>query len=270
MKTRIAAAFAAMGMAHALAAPQAAAPIGGPQYTANALVNSADFAAGALSPNTIVTLFGDNLSFSTAKLLSYEIQNDTLPLELPLTGVHVYVGGIIANIYYVSPTQINFLIPVEMPPIATTFQVVRDGYAGPQLPLTLVPVAPAMYMLDSERVVAQLVDGSIIRTDNPAHPGDIVILYVTGLGQTVPPLRNGEIPQSAQPIVDESQLQVLLDGTAVPAANLLYAGTAPKYCGLYQINLRLPDDVGPDPQIRIGMGSQMSQKNVRLIVLPAQ
>ena len=266
MKSTLPAVIAAIAMAHA--APQAAAPIGAPQYTAATLLNSADYNA-ALSPNTIVALFGENLSFNTAALETYEIQNATLPTELPLTGVHVYVGGIMANIYYVSPTQINFLIPVEMPAGATTFQVVRDGYAGPQLPITLAAIAPAFYMLDSERVVARLADGSVDRTNNAAHPGDTVSLYATGLGQTVPPLRNGEVPSSAQPLANASQLQILLDGTAVPAANILYAGTAPTYCGLYEIDLKLPGDVGPDPQIQINMNGQTSPKNVRLIVLPA-
>lgn len=144
----------------------------------------------------------------------------------------------------------------------------RDGWAGPQVPLTLLPAAPAFFMLDSERIVAHLVDGSVVRTNNPAHPGDIVFLYATGLGQTVPPLRNGEVPASAQPIAELSQLRILLDGAAVPSGNILYAGTAPDYCGVYEIHLRLPSDVNPDPQIQIAVGSQISPKNVRLIVLP--
>ena len=265
MKSTITAVIAAIAMAHA--APQAAAPIGAPQYTEAMLLNSADYNA-AIAPNTIVALFGQNLSFNTAALETYEIQNSTLPTSLPLTGVHVYVGGIMANIFYVSPGQINFLIPVEIPAGPTTFQVVRDGYAGPQLPLTLSALAPAFYMLDSERVVARLADGSVDRTNNAAHPGDTISLYATGLGQTVPPLYNGEVTSSAQPIVNASQLQILLDGAAVPSANIIYAGTIPTYCGLYEIDLKLPSDVGPDPQIQMTLSGQSSPKNVRLIVLP--
>src|SRR5579884_153800 len=106
-----------------------------PTYTATQLVNSADYVPGALAPNTIVALFGTDLSYNTAALAAGEIRGSTLPVELPNTGVHVYVAGQMANIYYVSPTQINFLIPAEIPPSPTFFQVVRDGAAGPKLPV---------------------------------------------------------------------------------------------------------------------------------------
>ncbi len=269
MKTTILVAVAAAALLCGNAAADNAVPSAGPTYTASQLVNSADYVAGALAPNTIVALFGSNLSFTTAALATYEIQNATLPTELPSSGVHVYVGNVMASIYYVSPTQINFLIPAEIPATTTTFQVVRDGFAGPLLPVTLVPVAPAFYMIDTERVVAEHLDGSVVLTSNPARPGEIIVLYATGLGQTIPPLRDGEVPANARPIANLSQLQILLDGTAVAAANILYAGTAPNFCGLYQINLKLPATVGPDPQIQIGLGSQLSPKNVRLVVLPA-
>jgi len=241
-----------------------------PTYTAGQLVNSADYVAGALAPNTIAALFGTNLSYNTAALAKAEIRGSTMPVELPNTGVHVYVGGMMATIYYVSPTQINFLVPAEIPPSATTFQVVRDGAAGPRLPVNIVPVAPAFYLLDSVRVVAELLDGSVITTGNPAHPGDIVILYATGLGQTMPPLRNGEVPQTAKRIADQADLKILLNGKAVDAGNILYAGTAPMFSGLYQINLRLPSPLGTDPEIRIGMADQMSPTGIKLVVRPAQ
>lgn len=105
MKTILAVIVATVAVSPAIAAPQAAQPIAGPQYTASALVSSADSLPTDIAPNTIVTLAGQNLSFDTAALLTSEIQNATMPTELPLTGVHVYVGGIMAAIYYSHPPR---------------------------------------------------------------------------------------------------------------------------------------------------------------------
>ncbi|HZU26850.1 MAG TPA: hypothetical protein VFA04_15095 [Bryobacteraceae bacterium] len=240
-----------------------------PTYSAAGLVNSADYVGGPLAPNTIATIYGTNLSDGTEALISKFIHDGRIPTQLPLSSVRVYVGGAggAASIYYVSPTQINFLIPAEMHPQTTYFQITRGSLAGPAVPITLVPMTPAFYMLDSERVVAQHLDGSVIRTDHPAHPGEIVILYATGLGQTNPPSRNGEIPTRARPIA--GSLEILLDGRAVDPKRLLYAGTAPGFAGLYQINLSLPVDVGVDPQIQMSGGGVTSPKNIRLVVRPA-
>jgi uncharacterized protein (TIGR03437 family) len=52
----------------------------------------------------------------------------------------------------------------------------------------------------------------------------------------------------------------------VPSQNIWYAGITPGSPGLYQINLLLPDQIGPAPELRISMGDQMSQSLLRLPV----
>jgi uncharacterized protein (TIGR03437 family) len=50
----------------------------------------------------------------------------------------------------------------------------------------------------------------------------------------------------------------------VDRANLLYAGAAPGFAGLYQINLRLPSDLSNNPELRIGFRDIVSPEAVRL------
>jgi uncharacterized protein (TIGR03437 family) len=59
---------------------------------------------------------------------------------------------------------------------------------------------------------------------------------------------------------------VLLDGQPIPVENILYAGITPGFAGLYQIDLRLPTQIGMTPELRIALGDQMSQGSLRLQV----
>src|SRR5437868_15349985 len=83
-----------------------------PSYSAASIVNSATNTADALAPNTIASIYGVNLSYDTAALSSSEIVGGMMPRLL--VGVGVYVAGTAAPLYYVSPHQINFLIPSDL------------------------------------------------------------------------------------------------------------------------------------------------------------
>jgi uncharacterized protein (TIGR03437 family) len=68
----------------------------------------------------------------------------------------------------------------------------------------------------------------------------------------------------ATSILYASLLQILIDGNPCPSSSVFYAGLTPGYAGLYQINLKLPDVLSPDPAIRIVIGSQSSPDAIQL------
>jgi uncharacterized protein (TIGR03437 family) len=84
-----------------------------PAYTAASIVNSATNLADALAPNAIATIYGTDLSYGTDQASSANLVNHMLPEAL--AGVRVYVGNYLTSLYYVSPRQINFLIPELRP-----------------------------------------------------------------------------------------------------------------------------------------------------------
>ena len=94
----------------------------------------------------------------------------------------------------------------------------------------------------------------------------MVVLYATGLGETIPGFARGEIPRVAAEIRRRAEFQVLLDHAAVADADILYAGVAPGFAGLYQINLRLPDWVGGNPEVELLLGGEISPPGIRLPV----
>jgi len=239
-----------------------------PGYSGASVVNAADNLIEPLAPNTIATIYGQNLAYGTRSLTSSDVRGGVLPTVLPGTGARVLVGGLLANLYYASPSQINFLVPPILSPGATNIQVVVDSWAGPAVSVQLAAAAPALFLLDAENAVATRVDGSVITPGAPAKPGDIVVLYATGLGQTTPPLAYCELPASAAWLMQPQAFRIFIDGAPLDPHAVLYAGIAPGFAGLYQINFILPASVGQNPEIRIGLGGTISTPGVRLPVQP--
>ncbi|HYI95874.1 MAG TPA: hypothetical protein VEX68_20200 [Bryobacteraceae bacterium] len=235
-----------------------------PLYTPSSIVNGASFKVGALAPNTIGTLYGRDLAFATRSLGPDDLYNGTLPTTLLGSGVRLLINRTLAYIYFVSPGQVNFLVPSTLTPGRVEIQLGVDGRYGEAVQVTLTEFSPALFQLDPETALATRVDGTVVSGDKPARPGDVVILYATGLGATRPRLPAGQIPSGAAWLDKIADFQVFIAGQAVNRTNILYAGAAPGFAGLYQINLRLPSELGNNPELRIGFGDVLSPANVRL------
>ncbi|HLK18138.1 MAG TPA: hypothetical protein VKT81_04245 [Bryobacteraceae bacterium] len=255
--------IAASFLASALSADDA-----GPSYTAAGIVNAADNETHSLAPNTLASLYGVRLSYVTASISPGDIQGGVLPTVLPGTGVHVTVGNLPATMYYVSPDQVNFLVPANLLPGASTVQVVLDGHSGPAIKITLAAASPALFQLDSKTAVAIHPDGTVITDKAPAKPGEIIILYATGLGQTLPPVPYGQLFNDAAPLVASAQFRLTLAGATASNGAVQYAGIAPGFAGLYQINLLIPKSTKANPEIRIGFGKQLSIAGIHLPIEP--
>lgn len=240
---------------------------GEPFYSSASIVNAAANLDGPLAPNCIATIYGTNLAYSTRGITSQDLQGGSLPYVLANTGVRVWVNNIAAAIYFVSPSQINFLVPSALTAGPATVVVTLNGHAGPAVPVNIADSAPAFFQFNAQSVAAAHADGSPVTNDTPARPGEIVVLYATGLGQTAPPVVYAELATKATSIRNQVGLQVLLNGVAVDPSAIYYAGLAPGFAGLYQINLQLPQTVGPNPEIRIGVSTVVSPPN---LIIPVQ
>jgi uncharacterized protein (TIGR03437 family) len=88
----------------------------------------------------------------------------------------------------------------------------------------------------------------------PARPGDVLSIYMNGLGRTEPPARLGELVTGIASLV--APVQAALGNIR---ANVLFSGLAPGFARLYQINLEVPADApaGNVPvTITVGSGAQ--------------
>ncbi|MEX2264377.1 MAG: putative Ig domain-containing protein [Bryobacteraceae bacterium] len=188
-----------------------------------------------LAPGMIVEVYGSNLAVGSTPAAS-------VPLPKNLGGTTVLVGGVEAPLYFASTGQVNAQIPTELAP-NREYQVlvsVNNALAGPET-ITLTSVQPAIAALPGGRALAQHADFSLIDNANPVRPGGVVILYLTGMGATNPPVASATPAPRTEPLARVvSQPTVTVDGQP---AEVFYAGLTPDAVGLYQITLRAPQGV---------------------------
>jgi uncharacterized protein (TIGR03437 family) len=249
---------------------------GAPSYSAAGLVNAATNLAGPLAPNSWATVYGSNLAWTTATAGLSDMAGNQLPTRISGAGVQVlFAGGTPGHLLFVSPTQVNFLVPASLLPGDTSLTIVRDGWAGPSIPITIAELAPGLFQ-SGNMVSAEHPDGTVVCADAPARPGEIIVLYGTGFGQTANPFTSQDdgrlVPLNSDlnaiRIQHFSDLAVTLNDTPVDSQRILWAGLTPGFAGLYQINLQLPDSLDPDPQIRVWIGDQPSAPGVKLAARP--
>ncbi|MCU1276430.1 MAG: hypothetical protein JWO48_3861 [Bryobacterales bacterium] len=234
-----------------------------PSYTSASVVNSATNTADALAPNAIASIYGSGLSFNTQAAS----QGSPLYFNLPVTlaGVRVYVAGLETSLYYVSPWQINFVIP-NLRGGDMSLYVTRQGITGPHVTVTVHDAGPGLYEWSAGMIASTHADGSVITEEHPARAGEIVVLYGTGLGHTDPDVVSGEINSNPAQITQLSQFHVSVAGTVLDGTTVYYAGVTPGIPGLYQVNVKLPDHLPPDPEIRIGIGNTFSPAGLKIAV----
>lgn len=236
-----------------------------PSYTQSSIVNAASNLPGALAPNTIATLFGTGLAAATRGVSAGDLTDGRLPTALSSTGTRVIIAGLAAPLFYASPGQVNFLVPPALPAGTTKLQVLVDGRAGPAVDVRILSAAPAVFVQGRDLAAATLADGSVVTRERPAPAGAWVILYATGLGRTNPVPESGSIVTRATPLEAGMELKVRVGGRE--AGDIAYAGLAPGFPGLYQVNLRLPEGLAGERDVRLEMAGGVSPAGVLLPIV---
>ena len=212
-----------------------------PAIGANGVVNGASFQVGAgMASNSYLTIQGTNLA-STTDTWNNSIVGGQLPTVLD--GVTVNIEGFPAYISYISPTQINVLVP-QLPVGAFPVTVVNNGAVGDSSTIQANQYAPAFFTLGTQAIATRLdytyavKNGTIAGlTTVPAKPGDVLVLWGTGFGATTPPTLPGVVTPSDKTYSTSTPVTVTINN--VPAT-VYGAALAPGYAGLYQVAIQVP------------------------------
>ena len=180
-----------------------------------------------------------------------------------LADATVRVGGRLLPLFFVSPGQINVLLPDEIPAGRQVLTVSSTGMADVQAPFTVVRNAPGLFQ-QSTSAVALHEDGSPVTADSPARRRELLSLYGTGFGPADHPRPAGFPVPAAPPflMVDGGRIQA--GDTAITPEN---AFSAPGKSGIDIVQFRLPDALPPgNIQLRLVINGQDSNT----VALPVQ
>jgi uncharacterized protein (TIGR03437 family) len=200
---------------------------------------------GRFAPGMLASIF----SFPSAPFGDLTASFTFQPISATLGDVTVSVGGTLAPLLYVSPSQINFQVPGATPVGGLEEIQVARASTGQVLASWLFQMdaeSPGLFTVDgsgSGQVAAVNQDGSLNNGANPAKAGSFVTLYGTGQGAVhgMPP--DG---QPVQGIVATPETpQVFINSGFVSAGDVQWSGLAPGFAGLWQINVKVPSDAPP-------------------------
>jgi uncharacterized protein (TIGR03437 family) len=189
------------------------------------------------APGELVEIYGTNLAQVTTDLSGWP----GVSLPSPLNGVSVTLGGHAGRILYVSPGQVDALLPFGSPTGPQMLTLSNTNGTSAPVSLNVAAAAPALYNFAFENV-----GFSEVSQSNPASGGDLVVFYMTGMGQTTPALVTGQTVPLGPPYYDTVPVTVTIGGVN---ASVVYSIAAPPYvAGLYQMAVTVPVGLLPGNQ----------------------
>ncbi len=218
-----------------------------------AVSNAANGNGSALAPGSIASIYGMGLAMSTASANSF-------PLPPTLGGASVTVNGVTGPILYASAAQINFQIPFEAATGSATISVSVGGAVLGTTPVLIQAAAPGLFVqpqglagAGNAAVINQ--DGFVNSPSQPAAAGTVIAAYATGLGAVNPPVLTGAAAPSSQLFSATGGVTATIGGVA---ATVQFAGLAPGFAGLYQVNMQVPQLAPGAYPLRISVGGATS------------
>jgi uncharacterized protein (TIGR03437 family) len=215
---------------------------GPPAISTGGAVNGASFQPG-ISSGAWIAIFGTNLASTARGWRNDEIVNGKLPTQLD--GVSATIDGKPAAVCYISPAQVNVQVPDDSTVGSVAVQVTTpQGTATATAQMQ--QFSPGLFTFDGTYLAAQHVGYSYVGKPNllsgtpttPAKPGEVIILWGTGLGPSNPATPAGRLVTQAAPLANP--VTVFIGGAQ---ADMQWAGISG--AGLWQINVKIPDSL-PD------------------------
>jgi len=204
-----------------------------------------------VAPDSLAALFGVNLAGSTA--WSTLDQNGQLPTGLG--GARVEVNGEAAGLLYVSSSQINFVVPGDA----------ATGTVGVLVRNTATGAAQSGTML-----VENTAAGVFSADGSGKGPGAILnaVTYATAPFLTVTDIAGSDQPTILAVYATGIRYAASVGASATDASGntynltVVFAGPAPGYFGLDQVNIVLPPDLDGTGVVSLFLTADGSTSNV--------
>ena len=195
------------------------------------------------APGSIVSIYGNLLAQNN-------MAASTIPLPTELAESQVIMAGELMPLYYVSPTQVNAQVPYDINVNAPQQILIQRGltYSKP-VEVNVAPAQPAIFEDTSTSpnqgiiIVVREQGANQIQFEakpgSPAMPGDVIVAFCAGLGAVSPSVPSGSAGGAPVPTTTNN-VQLKIGGQSAPIS---FAGLAPGFVGLYQVNSVVPNGV---------------------------
>ncbi|MGP8245126.1 MAG: InlB B-repeat-containing protein [Bryobacteraceae bacterium] len=231
-----------------------------PYLSPSGVINAAGVTPlAAVAPGSVVSVFGLNLAPNA-------VSGPTSPMVQTLGSLTVTLGNRVLPLFFVSPTQINFLLPADAATGAATLTVSIVGQPDTTAPIAIAQDAPGIFGQSADGqtfAVAFHDDGTQVTAGSPAVAGETVTVYGTGFGPTNTPRPYGMPAPSGILLTDPIAVQ-LNDQTVTPAGATVVAGAI----GIDSVAFAVPAGLPPasNATITITVNGQVSNS----VSLPLQ
>ena len=216
--------------------------------------NAASGQANIAAPGSIVSIFGSGLAQSTMGASGFPLQTTLGGASTGITGL-VAFGIFSAPIYYASPTQINIQLPFFPTSGAPDLTVNLGGQNVGETIFVMQSTAPGIFLLNGTQAAALNQDGTVNGPTQPALAGSVIQVYATGLGAVDNPVVEGAAAPASPLSQTIATVQASIGGQA---AQVQFAGLAPGFAGLYQVNVVVPQLASGAYALQIAAGGVAS------------
>jgi uncharacterized protein (TIGR03437 family) len=231
----------------------------------SAVVNTASYLEGPVSPGELVTIFGANLG--PVGQISAEVDGQRIPTTTG--GSSVLFDGTAAPVLSTSSDQISTVVPFGAAGTSTQIQVLYQGNVVASAKVPVQAASPALFAQNGSgggigAILNQ--DGTLNSSSNGAAQGSQVSLFATGLGVTTPPSQDGVIAAPPYPAID-LPVSVTIEGEP---AKVVYAGPAAgMVAGMMQIDIIVPANafIAPWDPLVLTVGTYSSPDGVIISVV---
>ncbi len=207
-----------------------------------AVENGASYLPG-VAPGAWAQINGTNLAPTTD---TWTVVNGVLPTTLD--GVSVTVNSAPAYVYYISPTQINIVIPPSAGTGLLPITVKTPAGTSTAFSAGSATYDPALFLWPGGQPVATHLDytwavknGTFPGTVTvPAKPGETIVLWGTGFGPTAPAAPPGMVTPASPAYPSTSLPTISINGGTNSPALVYGAALAPGFAALWQIAFQVP------------------------------
>ena len=246
-----------------------------PLPTVTAVTNAGSYASGSISPGEIITLFSPkdgSRPIGPATPVGLTLDS-TGKVATTLGGTQVLINGTPCPITFASALQVNAVVPYEVKGFVNATVLVNFlGQRSNGVTVSVATTVPGLFTQNASGTGPGAIQNSNITTNSPGNPaarGDVVVVYLTGEGETSPSGVTGKVTTvaSAPPLTPAPLLPVSVTIGGQPA-QWTFAGEAPSLVsGVLQVNVVVPTNIAPgDQSIVVSVGGNQSQQGVTVSV----